>query len=94
MSACCCLQGGARVGGVWDDSSSAQGFGGSCLTQGEADEKMQDPTGTLQEVIVRLSNDGHLDTWVAPNITMPLEIRYLSRAAIHIAQMVLCIYPK
>ena len=61
---------------MWDDSNSAHDFGGSCLTQQEAAQMLQDPARSLQEVTVQLSNDGHLDTWGATNVTDPLEIRY------------------
>lgn len=62
---------------MWDDSNSAHDFGGSCLTQQEAAQMLQDPARSLQEVTVQLSNDGHLDTWGAANVTDPLEIRYV-----------------
>lgn len=60
---------------MWDDSYSAGDLGGSCLSQEEAAERLQDPAADLQELVVDLSNDGHIDTWASVNTTEPLQIR-------------------
>lgn len=60
---------------MWDDSNNVWEGGGSCLTQQEAAQKLQEPATSLQEVTVQLSHDGQLDTFGNGSASVPSQIR-------------------
>ena len=46
---------------MWDDSDmTPTGIGGRCLNAWQASKRLKDGRGSLQEVVVPLSHDGHL----------------------------------
>ena len=68
------LQRCARVQGVWDDSNNVWEGGGSCISQQEAAQKLLDDSAGLEQISLRLSNDGSLASFSPEGLPVSADI--------------------